>query len=128
MSQLMKLMVQCCPLGVALLVFFALHLFEKHTSMRKEAVQVPASVGAGAATAATAAQWDTVLFWVMCSTFVGLVWLNKHLLSVIRGVKHDESLLPVRVIQPPQQQPFLAQLHQDRDTRKLFASGPPELQ
>eukprot|EP00442_Polarella_glacialis_P047256 CAMPEP_0115051446 /NCGR_PEP_ID=MMETSP0227-20121206/2350_1 /TAXON_ID=89957 /ORGANISM="Polarella glacialis, Strain CCMP 1383" /LENGTH=349 /DNA_ID=CAMNT_0002435425 /DNA_START=611 /DNA_END=1662 /DNA_ORIENTATION=+ len=97
--------------------------------MRKEADQVPTSVDAGAATAATTTQWDTVLFWVICSTFVGLVSMaSKHLLNVIRGVKYDESLLPVWVIQPSQQQPFLAQLQQDRGTRQLFASGPPGLQ
>ncbi|CAE8743797.1 unnamed protein product [Polarella glacialis] len=59
MSQLMRLMAQCCQLGLALLVFIALHLFEKHTSMGMEAAPLLTSVGAGAAAAATKAQWDT---------------------------------------------------------------------
>ncbi|CAE8724591.1 unnamed protein product [Polarella glacialis] len=129
MSQLMRLMAQCCPLGLALLVFTGLHLFEKHTSMGMEASPLLTSVGTGAAAAATKAQWDTVLFWVMRSTFVGLLLRSKHLLDFIGKVKHDEPLLPVWVIQPPQQQqPFLAQHQQDRGIRKLLVAESPELQ
>ncbi|CAE8602022.1 unnamed protein product [Polarella glacialis] len=128
MSQPMRLMAQCCPLGLALLVFIALHLFEKLTAMGMEAAPLRTSVDSGAAAAATKAQWDPVLFWVMCSTFVGLLLLSKHLLDFIRKVRHDEPLLPVWVIQPPQQQPFLAQPQQDRGTRKVFVAESPELQ
>mmetsp|Transcript_36463 Transcript_36463/g.65967 ORF Transcript_36463/g.65967 Transcript_36463/m.65967 type:complete len:99 (-) Transcript_36463:23-319(-) len=98
MIQLMWLMTQCYPLGLALLVFIAVHLYEKLTSMGMEAAPLLTSVGAGAAAAATKAQWNTVLFWVMCLTFVELLLLGKHLLDLIRKVKHDEPLLPFWVI------------------------------
>ncbi|CAE8631456.1 unnamed protein product [Polarella glacialis] len=126
MSQLIVLMMQRYPLGLALLGFIALHLYEKLTSMGIKAVPLFTSVGPGAATATTEAQWNTVLSWVMCLTFVGLLVLGKHLLDFIRQVKHDEPLLPVWVIQ--QRQPFLAQHPQDSASRKLSVAEPPKLQ
>ncbi|CAE8594468.1 unnamed protein product [Polarella glacialis] len=125
MSQPMVLMVQCYPLGLALLGFTALHLYEKLTSVGMSAAPLCTSVGPGAAAAATGTQWNTVLFRVRCLTFVGLVVLSKHLLDFVRQVKHDEPLLPVWVVQ--QRQPFLAQHPRDRATRKLSVAEPPKL-
>ncbi|CAE8635548.1 unnamed protein product [Polarella glacialis] len=126
MIQLGMLMVQCYPFGLALLVFTALHLYEKLTSMGMPAAPLCTSVDLGAATAATEAQWSTVLFWVRCWTFVGLVVLSKRLLDFVKRVKHDEPMLPVCVVK--QQQPSLAQHPRDRATRKLSVAEPPKLQ
>jgi len=126
MIQLGMLMVQCYPFGLALLVFAALRLYEKLTSMGMPAAPLCTSVDIGAATAATEAQWNTVLFWMRCLAFVGLVVLSKHLLDFVKRVNHDEPMLPVCVAK--QQQPSLAQHSRDRATRKLFVAEPMKLQ
>ncbi|CAE8611368.1 unnamed protein product [Polarella glacialis] len=128
MSQLMRLISQCCPFGLALLVFITVHLFEKLASMEMLAAPLVTAVVPEVAAVATESQWNTVLFWVMCLIFVGLVVLGKHLLDFIRQVKHNEPLLPVWVVQQQQQQPFLAQRPRDGATRKLPVSEPPRLQ
>ncbi|CAE8611017.1 unnamed protein product [Polarella glacialis] len=127
MSRLMRLISQCCPFGLALLVFIVVHLFEKLASMEMLAAPLVTAVVPEVATAATESQWNTLLFWVMCLIFVGLVVLGKHLLDFIRQVKYNEPLLPVWVVQQ-QQQPLLAQRPRDGATRKLSVSEPPRLQ
>ncbi|CAE8621317.1 unnamed protein product [Polarella glacialis] len=122
----MRLMAQCFPFGLALLVFIALHLFEKLASMGMLTAPLATAAIPEVAAAATKSQWNTVLFWVMCLTFVGLVVLCKHLLVFIRQVKLNVPLLPVWVDQ--QQQPFLAQHPRDGATRKLPVAEPARLQ
>ncbi|CAE8615561.1 unnamed protein product [Polarella glacialis] len=93
-GSLMLLVMQYYPLGLALLGFTAALLYEKLTSMGMMFVSVATALGSGVASAAIDAQWNTVLFWSVCLTFVGLLVLGKQLSDYVRGVKPDEPLLP----------------------------------
>ncbi|CAE8606484.1 unnamed protein product [Polarella glacialis] len=116
-GSLMVLVMQYYPLGLALLGFTAALLYEKLTSMGMMFVSVATALGSGVASAAIDAQWNTVFFWSVCLTFVGLLVLGKQLGDYVRGVKPDEPLLPSWLIQ--QQHQLFAQLPQD--------SSPPPL-
>ncbi|CAE8610290.1 unnamed protein product [Polarella glacialis] len=138
-GSLMLLVMQYYPLGLALLGFTAALLHEKLTSMGMMFVSVATALGSGVASAAIDAQWNTVLFWSVCLTFVGLLVLGKQLSDYVRGVKPDEPLLPSWLIQ---QQQLFAQLPQESSPPPLpppyeppfeggyeeECEGPPELQ
>ncbi|CAE8589938.1 unnamed protein product [Polarella glacialis] len=123
MTQLMLLVMQYYPLGLALLGFIAALLYEKFAPVGMMTASFATALGSGVASAAIDTQWNTVLFWSARLMFVGLLAFGTQLSNRVRGVKPYEPVLPFWVIH--QQQQLLAQHPHDSAAQTLPTfSGP----